>query len=220
MTYLISLHLQNRTCLVVGGGKIATRKIRDLLTEGANVTVISPQISPQIPLSQITHIADGYQSEYLHQIAPFLVFAATNQPDVNRQIVSDAQNYGVLVNSVDGHNIGDFDNVMQIEKSPLTIGISTGGASPALGVHLRDEIADVIGEAYPLLATWLGELRPQLKHAVEDHHTRHAFWHSVLQSDVLPLLKVGKQKEAHAHLQAQFKQVVDDANAIAEATQS
>ena len=122
--------------------------------------------------------------------------------------------------SSDGDGTDDFDNVMQLEHPPITIGISTGGASPALGVHLRDEIADLIGEVYPLLAEWLGELRPQLKESISDRHQRHVFWKHILNSGVLPLLKAGKQDEAYAHLQDQFNRAVENANSLAEATQA
>lgn len=211
MAYLVSLHLQKRRCLVVGGGKIAARKVRDLWAEGAIVTVISPQFSSNIASEQIICINDVYRSDYLEQVAPFLVFAATDQPDVNRQIVRDAKLAGILVNSVDGGGDSDFDNVMQVERAPITIGISTGGASPALAVHLRDEILDLIGDAYPTLSEWLGDLRPQLKHHVSDASQRHAFWEQILHSDILPLLKAGEREQARASLIDQFNQAIENA---------
>ena len=197
--YPVSLYIEGKRCLIVGGGSVATRKAHGLLDAGAQVTVISPLLTGEFPASQVRHIADIYRVEYLVRLKPFLVFAATYDADVNQQIAHDAHENGILVNIVDGGE-SDFSNMTLLRREPLTIAISTGGASPLLGQHLRDAIDDAVGDHYPLLAQWLGDLRPQVIERLPEQALRYAFWQQVMDSDAIKLLKDGQQQAAYDRL--------------------
>jgi len=205
--YPVSLHIEGQRCLIVGGGSVAARKAFGLLEAGAAVTVISPVLDSAFPTSQVEHIADTYRTDYLVRLKPSLVFAATSDPDVNRQIAHDSRENGILVNVVDRSSESGFSNMVLLHREPLTIAISTGGSSPVLGQHLRNAIDDLLGDHYPLLARWLGELRPQVISQIPDQALRHAFWQRVIDSDGLDLLENGQQQAAYERLMA----LVDDA---------
>jgi uroporphyrin-III C-methyltransferase/precorrin-2 dehydrogenase/sirohydrochlorin ferrochelatase len=205
--YTVALNIEGKRCLIVGGGSVAARKAHGLLEAGAAVTVISPLLTGTFPASQVQHIADIYRVDYLLRLRPFLVFAATYDAEVNRQIAHDARENGILVNVVDRSSESDFSNTTVLHREPLTIAISTGGSCPVLGQHLRDTIDDLLGEHYPLFARWLGELRPQVIKRIPEQTLRHAFWQRVMDSDALDLLKAGQQQAAYERLMA----LMDDA---------
>lgn len=210
--YPVMLHLNSKRCAVIGGGKVAARKIAGLLEAGAQVTVISPVLDSGVDRDQVQHIAAEYDRAKLVKIAPFLVIAATDQPDVNRLAIQDAREIGILASAVDANGIygdaGDFDNMAVSRHDPIRIAISTGGASPALTVHLNDAIHALIGEHYPTLARWLGELRPRVLAEIPDAKIRRAFWRHVIDSDVIDLLRSGSEDEAHARLLDLFNTTV------------
>ena len=91
------------------------------------------------------------------------MIAATDQPDVNRQVAEEAHTLGALVNVVDKSAPSDFQNMSTIHRPPITVAIHTGGTSPALAQHLRTVLDETLGEEYATLAGWLGELRPQIQ---------------------------------------------------------
>jgi siroheme synthase-like protein len=203
--YPVSLRVAGRTCLIVGGGAVALRKAAGLLEAGARVVVISPALATGFPSSHVTHMADVYRSDTMARLQPFLVFAATDDPAVNRQVTQDARRYGALVNTADGSGADDFSNLVALRRDPVSVTIGTGGASPALAAHLREAIDAVIGDHYPILAGWLGDLRPQVTAALPDPAARRDFWRCVLESDVLTLLEQGEQRAAWNRLMAIYE---------------
>lgn len=206
MHYIISLDLTDKSCVVVGGGTVAARKVSGLLAAGAVVTVISPTVHDTIPLDRVTLIQQPYDSRPLIAARPLLVFAATDSATVNAQVATDARAIGAWVNGVDAHTPSDFDNVVTLDRPPIQVAVSTSGAAPALAKHLRDEIGGLLGTAYPTLAAWMGELRPTVQAALPDPAARHAFWEHILASDVIGMLKSGDIELAYAR----FRALVDD----------
>jgi uroporphyrin-III C-methyltransferase/precorrin-2 dehydrogenase/sirohydrochlorin ferrochelatase len=212
MSYPISVHLDGQCCLIVGGGAVALRKARGLLDAGARVIVVSPELAPDFPVDQVTHLVDRYQSQHLDTLQPLLVFAATDDAAVNRAVVHDARERRLLVNAVD-MNEGEqdtFNNMIVLERPPLTVAVSTDGASPVLGQHLRDALDAVVGTHYPTLAHWLEELRPQVIASISDSSERRAFWRRVMASDVLALLHAGHTDEARTLLTQLYNEAVGE----------
>ena len=183
--YAIKLHLTNKACLIVGGGQVAERKAKPLLQAGARLTVISPTLSNSLLDLNVHHIAEGYRTEHLMQVRPSLVIAATDQPHVNQQVAHDARVGGAWVNRADGSGESDFDNLPVLERAPLSVAVSTGGASPILARHLLNEIDQRYGVLYSSLATYLLELRPEVKVYLSSPAERHVFWERVLDHDLL-----------------------------------
>lgn len=126
--YPIILDLANKKIAVVGGGKIAARKINSLLAIKVSPTVISPKLANSIPLEQIHWIQDYYQRKYVMTMD--LIIACTNNLQVNRQIVQEAT-VRQLVNDTSEKNYSNFYNMATIMQDDLLIGLSTVGKSPA-----------------------------------------------------------------------------------------
>jgi precorrin-2 dehydrogenase/sirohydrochlorin ferrochelatase len=142
--------MRDRTVLVAGGGLVAGRKIKSLLSAGATVSVVAPEVTPAI--SQLG--ADGaikikigcYQASDLTGI--FLAVAATNDPHINRTIAADARKRGILVTVADAPEAGNCTFPALLRRGNLEISISTNGKCPGFAAELRDLIAAKIGEEY------------------------------------------------------------------------
>lgn len=198
--YLIALHLENKPCVIVGGGKVATRKIEALLESGAIVTVISLEVNDSLlgcaTKSKFTWIRDNYSSERLKGLDPFLVITCTNNDAVNRQITEDAHAIGAIVNNISAPNQSDFHNMATIQKGNIQVGISSGASSPTLTSYLKTEIKHLIDDAIETLSYWLGNLRPIVSDSIASQADRQALYRKIVTSDVLTLLRIGQVDKA------------------------
>ena len=199
--YPIMLHLQDKPVAVVGGGRVAARKVKRLLKAGARVFLISPEIAPAMHglLNQgdVAWIQSKYQRDMFNDYMPIMVIAATDDERVNQTVAQDAHRIRALCNVANGSSDNsDFSNMAQIDKPPLTVALSTGGKSPALLRALKAKLADDIGEEYAVLADWLGAIRGLTREANGSQPARQALYEDILDSDVLALLRDGKPNEA------------------------
>jgi precorrin-2 dehydrogenase / sirohydrochlorin ferrochelatase len=203
--YPVMLHVRGRRCVVVGGGKVATRKVADFLDAGAKVTVISPELSAALTVFAHDGLIEfqqrAYGKEILIALKPFLVVAATDSHEVNRQIADDARTFGALVNCADSAHDSDVISMAALHRGPITIALSTGAISPALAAHLRVLIEDLIGPEYATLAEWLSELRIAARKEIPSEAHRKALWDAILDSDVLDYLRQGDEAAARRIVQ-------------------
>lgn len=139
--YPIMVDLSHKPVLVVGGGKVARRKVQGLLAAGADVTVISPQIEPELKAMNIRWIQRQYQSG--DTAGAVIVFACTDQATINQQIYRDASP-ACLVNNTGNKAESDFYNVAWTQVDDLSIMISTQGRSPERAKQVRQEIYDFL----------------------------------------------------------------------------
>ena len=164
----IFLDVTGRKCVVVGGGEVAARKVEALLEAGAYVTVVSPRLSPQLDsLSArrlVTHIAREYVRGDI--CGCVLIYAATDDPKLHRELVAEARALGIPVNVVDVPELCTFISPAVVNRGDLQIAISTGGASPAFAARLRRALEDQFGTEYALTLKVLREARRRL-HADE-----------------------------------------------------
>lgn len=204
--YPIQLHLRDKQVAVVGGGAVGARKTRQLLRAGARVLLICPQACAELrelaARGQIQWRAARYQRDMLKDTMPILVIAAADEARVNQTVAQDAQRIRALCNVADGSGNSDFSNMALLERPPLTIALSSDGASPALLRLLKERLAAEIGEEYALLAGWLGELRATEKQRQRPQAQRQALAERILQSPVLALLQAGEKDEARRLFQA------------------
>lgn len=204
--YPIMLNLVDKLCVVVGGGQIATRKTTSLLAHGAQIVVVSPNLTPTLQRLVSEKVIEWrpqvYATGILNKYRPALVFATTDRPSVNRIVAEDAQTIGAWVNIVDGTPGSDFSNMMSLSRPPLKIAISTGGASPALTKHLCHKLHELIGDEYQILAQWLGNLRDVLQDSTTTQAERAAIYDQILESKVLELLQAGLTEDAYAQFEA------------------
>lgn len=200
MLYPVLLSLHEKRCVIVGGGRVAARKAAGLLDAGARVTVISPLLDSALAelhaQGSIEAAQRPYASGMLAQYRPLLVFAATDSAAVNRAVLDEARALGVLANAADEADAGDFHTMAVIRRGQVTVGIGTGGASPALTAHLRQTLEAAIGSEYDTLAAWLLELRPAVRAHISTQDARAAFWQRVIESPVLDHLRAGDEGAA------------------------
>lgn len=172
--YIACLDLQGRDVLVVGGGRVALEKVAGLLDCGARVTVVAPQIVPDLAALDVTLERRGYRAEDLE--GRFLVVAATSTTSVNRRVFRDAEARTVLCNVVDVPELCSFILPAVHREGPIAVAVSTGGASPALAQRLRDDIARVVRPEHAALAHSLRELRPWAKSHFATYEERKAYF--------------------------------------------
>ncbi len=210
--YPVMLKLNGRRVVVIGGGWVAARKVTDLLEVDAQITVISPTLHPILDAlgNRIQHLQTVYAPGMLANLHPFLVFAATNSHEVNQQIADEAHDLGVLVSITDDGSAGDFTSMAAIRRDPITIALSTGGTSPALSVHLREQIESVVGIEYVTLARWLGDLRPLVRDQVKPEARRRELWQAIIASPALDRLRSGDQAGARAIIDALVQQAINE----------
>jgi precorrin-2 dehydrogenase/sirohydrochlorin ferrochelatase len=192
--YLVTLiDLANTACAVIGGGEVAARKVAGLREAGARPVVISPALCEslrrQVEADEIDAIDREYRSGDLTGVQ--LVIAATDDPATNEAAWREAQASGCLVNVVDDPARCNFYVPATVRRGALTIGISTGGRSPALARRIRQALELEFDAAYERYVALLGELRPRVHEQVADPARRKALWEALLDSDVLDLLRAG-----------------------------
>ena len=163
--YPVFLDLTGRSCVVIGGGHVAETKVRQLLENDCQITVVSPQVTGSIQRwvnqNKITWYEREYQTGDLK--TAFLAIAATNHVSINEGIAKEATKERVLLNVVDQAPLCGFIAPSVIRKGCVTIAISTGGASPALARKLRELLEDSSILDYADLAPLLSKARQEIK---------------------------------------------------------
>lgn len=146
--YPINLNIRGKVCVVIGGGKVAERKVKNVLICGGKVRVVSPDLthllSKWAEQRKIDYIRSQYHCRHLERA--FLVYAATSNRKVNAQIARDSVRLGLLVNVCDSAKESSFILPAVLRKSGIAIAVSTDGLSPAKAVRTRDRLKKLIGE--------------------------------------------------------------------------
>ncbi|HEY4543863.1 MAG TPA: bifunctional precorrin-2 dehydrogenase/sirohydrochlorin ferrochelatase [Tissierellaceae bacterium] len=140
MYYPVMLDLKNKEVLVVGAGKVAYRKIKNLIKAKAKITVVSNEFLKEFESLNVNLIKDCYNEKYLK--GKFLVIAATSNNKVNEKIAKDAKENSILCNVVDNKEISDFITPAVVSKEEVLISISTNGKYPALSKYIRKDLED------------------------------------------------------------------------------
>ena len=197
----IFFNIQGRRCVVVGGGKVALRKVRMLLDCGADITVISPTSHPGITkLSEkraIHLIERDFKTEDLKGAA--MAIATTDKKEVNRKVAVEAKRAGVWVNVADDPGPSDFIIPSFFRQGDLTVAVSTAGVSPALARKIRTQLEKSFGEEYAMLLSLIGEVRSTLKG--RGIIVSREVWQKALNLDLLiSLIRSSEREKAKAFL--------------------
>lgn len=168
--YVACINLANRRVVVVGGGPMADEKIEGLNRCGADVLAVGPE---------------AYTDEVLE--GAFLVVAAVDDMDLARQIYGDAESRSMLVNVADVPDLCNFILPAIARRGPLTVAISTSGASPALAKRLRREAEALIGDEHARFAELLHEIRPWAKENLTGYEARKDFFEDIVEGDPDPI---------------------------------
>lgn len=200
--YPVHLDIQNRNCLVVGGGAVGTRKVLTLLQCGARVTVVSPIISDRLrelaATGTLTLYKRPYQTGDLDGI--FLVIGATNDEALNRRISSDAEGINTLCNIADRPEICNFILPSIVRRDDLVITISTSGRSPALAKKLRQILENQFGEEYADFLRLMGAIRKKLLKRSHEPEAHKYLFEQLINSDLIALIREKKIDDINALL--------------------
>ncbi len=165
--YPLFLDLQGQRCLVFGGGEVATRKIEALLKRGAEVRCVSRDFSPSLrrlrrkKTSQL--ILECFRGNRISLNGARLVIAATSERNFNARVARACRKKKIWVNVVDDPELCDFYVPAVLERGPLQVAISTGGASPLFARRLREELEKVIPASIGSMLERLGKVRAKVQ---------------------------------------------------------
>jgi len=189
--YPIYLNITNKRCMVVGGGEVGERKAAGLLACGADVVVVSRDLTPALQglkeEGKIGHIAADYWPGSLD--GAFMVIGATDNEAVNGQIAEEARARGILANIVDDPTKGDFILPALVRQGDLTIAISTGGKSPALAKKLRSDLEALFGQEYALFLDMMGEIRQRVAELGGSAEERKQIFQALVDSELLSRMR-------------------------------
>ena len=204
----VFLRLEKQACLVVGGGDVAARKVHLLQRAGARVTVVAPDLCPSLQ-----RLHDGvdanpaiawrqgrFEAADLDGVA--VVVAATSDAAVNRQVSELARQRHIPVNVVDQPALCSFIFPSIIDRSPVVVAISTGGASPVLARLLRARLETLIPAGYGRLAELLADFRERVRKRFSQGRERRRFWEKILQGPASEMVFAGRDAEAQKLIEA------------------
>ena len=198
--YPVNLIVEDRPCLVVGGGPVAARKVEGLLACGARVHVVAPAIgdevralAPRVTLEERPY-RRGEAASYR------LVIAATDAPEVNRAVFTDGESAGVWVNGADDPDNCSFTLPSVLRRGALQVTVSTSGRSPAVSSWLRARLEAELGPEYETLLELVATERDAMR--ASGRPTEGADWRSALDSGMLDMIREGQLVKARERLQA------------------
>lgn len=199
MDYLpLFFKLTDQNILLVGGGNVALRKARLLCRAGAKVTVIAHHVCDE--LQQLLDTSSGlsiigeYHADLLEE--KILVIAATDNHTLNERVHFDAIDKNIPVNVVDSPKLCTFVFPAIVDRSPVVIGISSGGSAPVLARLLRARLETWIPKSYGKLATIANHFRDRVKEKFSTVNHRRVFWENVLQGQIAEKVFAGRDAEA------------------------
>jgi len=183
-TYPIFAVIEDKPCLVVGGGAVGERKVADLMVAGARVTVVSRTLTPELAAlasrGEISYLPEDFRESQVEGMA--LVMAATDDPEVNAAVSAAAQARAIWVNVADAPEYCTFIVPAQVRRGDLTLAISTGGASPALARQVREELQQHFGPEYAPYLDLLQGVRTRLLTERRAHPDNGPLFHRLVRS--------------------------------------
>ena len=198
----IFLNVRGQPALVVGGGEVAARKAALLAKAQARVTVVAPELSDALGAAvnagEVTHRARAFEPHDLDGFS--LVIAATDDEAVNREVATAAKARRLPVNVVDRPELCTFVMPAIIDRSPVIVAVSSGGASPVLARVLRARLESLIPSGYGRLARLVAGFRDDVKRRFARGADRRMFWEKVLQGPIAEMMFGGREGAARTAL--------------------
>ncbi|MFQ5982410.1 MAG: siroheme synthase CysG [Woeseiaceae bacterium] len=203
MDYLPAfLNLKDRSCLLVGGGAVASRKAELLLAAGARVTIVAPAISQKLA----DYVASGRIDHRARRFRPsdvddrWLVVNASDDPELGRQVFEAASDAGIFCNSVDDTANCSYVTPAIIDRSPVIVAVSSGGVAPLLARKIRAQIETILPARLGQLAALAGEWRDRVKSRIGDLLGRRRFWEQVFDGTVYEDVASGRIQSARRNI--------------------
>ncbi|HEY2990019.1 MAG TPA: bifunctional precorrin-2 dehydrogenase/sirohydrochlorin ferrochelatase [Candidatus Binatia bacterium] len=201
--YPIFVNLTGRRCLVIGGGAVAERKVEGLLQAGANVALVSPDLTATLAAwaedKKITHFARDYRPGDLTGYR--FAFVATDDPKVNLAAYHEGRERGVLVNVADDPAHCDFILPSVLRRGELTVAVATDGSSPALSRAIREELEQYFTDDYAVLSRIVAEVRRELRERGSSAGPE--IWRRALNGSLRKMLQRGDIEGAKRYLREQ-----------------
>lgn len=194
--YPVFLDLRGRLAVVIGGGSVAERKAITLIRYGADVLVISPDVTPAIDALVAEGLIDHEQRGYVRGdlAGAFIVVCATDSTEVNRAVYQEAEGMGCLVNVVDVPELCNFIVPSIVQRGPLQIAISTAGAAPTVAKRLRKRLEHEFGPEWEPYMTLMAEVRRLVMERVPGGEpVRKPVFEAIADSDLLERLASGEE---------------------------
>ena len=204
MLYPLNVDLSGRSLILVGGGKVAERKVRGILSAGTatSICVIAPKITTVLQ----EHAAAGrlcwkqaYYADGMLEGA-FLVYAATDLREVNAAVAAEAKRRGIPVNVIDDPAASTFQVPASIHRGELILSVSTAGGSPALSRAIRMELEEMYPPAFGMWLERVSCLRVELQESISSSSARTRFWRTALCPDILTMVRHGAMEKAEVEL--------------------
>ncbi len=190
----IFLRLAGEPVLVVGGGKVAARKIDLLLRTSALVRVVAPELvsglAEKAAAGEIVHIAAEFLPEHLDGVR--LAIAATDKHSINAWVARQAGRRNIPVNVVDDPELSRFIMPAIIDRSPVVVAVGSSGDAPVLTRRLRERLESFLPHRLGALAKLAGKLRPTVKERIESPARRRKFWESFFDGTVAADVLAGR----------------------------
>ena len=202
----IFLKLTDKSCLVVGGGSVAERKVRLLQRTAASITVIAPSVTEslqaQIDQGLIAHLPEQYSDGVV--AGYWLIIAATDDELLNHRIAADADAAGRFCNVVDDNAASSFILPAIVDRSPVVVAIGTEGNAPVLAQQLKNRIEAWIPARIGELAEQAGRWRQLVKKRFTSVRDRRRFWQRFFQGPIAEHLLAGRQGAAEKAMRAEL----------------
>lgn len=209
--YPVCLDISGKLCVVIGGGQVAQRKVKGLLHEGAYVRVISPEVTDHLAelarLGKIDWRKKNYSFDDLQH--GWLVFAATNHPEIQQRIWKQAKENDQLVNVADCPECCNFQVPAAVRQGDLTLAVSTNGKSPAVSAMIRKQLEELFGQEYEILLNIMAKVREQTGTERATQTERKKIYKKTLHEDIIKWIRAGDINRLKRHLKEVLGTEVD-----------
>ncbi|MCG5547762.1 siroheme synthase CysG [Halorhodospira halochloris] len=202
--YPIFLKLHGRRCLVIGANKAAAQKSEDLLRAGAFVTIVAPNLD-----SSCIRVIERNKGRAYHRAEEFcpgmehgaaLVLSVSDDDATNQAVHESCCRQGIPVNVVDQPALCSYITPSVVDRSPLQVAVTSGGAAPVLARQVRAQIESLLPSAYSRLASLAGRLRERVRSALPDNEQRLRFWERVFSGSASQSILSGREHEGEAEI--------------------
>lgn len=174
--YPINLNLKNKNVLIVGAGKVALRKFKRLLQTGAQIKIVAPEFKQEFAfyLNQESEQYICLERKFKEKdlIGQFLVFAATNNPELNQKIAFLARGKNILINIIDNAELSDFTVPAAVNKGELLLTVSSGSNLPALSKNIKKKLKQKFGVEYQILLEIMKKKRVRIIAEIDEISVR------------------------------------------------
>ncbi len=213
------MNLRGKRVVVVGGGRVAGRKVRGLLDTGAAITVVSPELQPDLKKlaleDRVEWVQDMFHASMLDRYPEtVLVFGATDNREASQAIYEASVERGIPCNIADVPELCSFVVPAVITQGDLMIAISTGGASPALARRIREDLQRHFGPEYGEMTRVMGELRKLVLSGSASSDENKRLFLEIVDSEILTALKANDREKVVSILKAILPEDIDPQPAI------